>query len=63
MNKYQQKFYGVSPGPCDRLGCRLDSCYGWDYCRQAREVATHEDWELMKRAVFGEISDFKEDSE
>ncbi len=35
---------------CDRLNCRLASCYGWDLCRQAREALTDEE---RKRWVEG----------
>ncbi len=27
----------IVPQVCDRLKCKLDCCYGWDLCRQARE--------------------------
>jgi len=48
----KEKMCGISPGPCDRLGCHIESCYGWDYCRQAREIATKEEWKIMINALF-----------
>jgi len=50
--KIKKGMYGASPGPCDRLGCHIESCYGWDYCRQARAVATKEEWKLMVDTLF-----------
>ncbi len=33
----------IVPEVCDRLKCKLDVCYGWDLCRQAREWLTREE--------------------
>lgn len=30
----------IVPEACDRLKCKLDSCYGWDLCREARAELT-----------------------
>lgn len=30
----------IVPEVCDRLNCKVSICYGWDLCRQAREVLT-----------------------
>jgi len=30
----------IVPEVCDRLNCKVSSCYGWDLCRQAREALT-----------------------
>jgi len=54
MNKSEH--YGISPGPCDRLNCNLPSCYGWDYCRQARQEMTKAEFELMWTKVFGVVT-------
>ena len=33
----------IVPEVCDRLKCKLPSCYGWDLCRQARAELTREE--------------------
>ena len=33
----------IVPEVCDRLGCKVDTCYGWDLCRQAREKLTEDE--------------------
>ena len=42
----------IVPEVCDRLNCKLDSCYGWDLCRQAREEATDKEWEKLWAELF-----------
>jgi len=37
----------IIPEVCDRLGCRIEACYGWDLCREAREECTDEEWEKL----------------
>lgn len=44
----------IIPEVCDRLGCKLASCYGWDLCRQARAEATDEEWEKLCSELFKE---------
>jgi len=44
----------IVPEVCDRLGCKVAFCYGWDLCRQAREEATHEEWEKLVSELFKE---------
>jgi len=34
----------IIPEVCDRLNCKVESCYGWDLCRQAREECTENEW-------------------
>jgi hypothetical protein len=42
----------IVPEVCDRLHCKISSCYGWDLCRQARAEATDEEWKRLIH-VFG----------
>lgn len=46
------KLKPIVPQVCDRLGCRIDSCYGWDLCRQAREEATELEWRTLCDVLF-----------
>jgi hypothetical protein len=41
----------IVPEVCDRLNCKIPSCYGWDLCRQAREEATDEEWDRLVNAL------------
>jgi len=41
----------IIPEVCDRLHCKIPSCYGWDLCRQAREEATDEEWARLVDAL------------
>jgi hypothetical protein len=41
----------IVPEVCDRLHCKIPSCYGWDLCRQAREEATDEEWAKLIDAL------------
>ena len=44
----------IVPEVCDRLGCKVAACYGWDLCRQARREATDEEWEKLVSELFKE---------
>ena len=47
----------IVPEVCDRLGCKVTFCYGWDLCRQAREEATPEEWEKLCSELFKEAEE------
>lgn len=42
----------IVPEVCDRLGCKVEACYGWDLCRQARAEATDEEWDKLWSELF-----------
>jgi hypothetical protein len=42
----------IVPQVCDRLQCRVASCYGWDLCRQARDEATKEEWDKLLKELY-----------
>lgn len=42
----------IIPNVCDRLHCKIDSCYGWDLCREARAEATEEEWDKLIKELF-----------
>lgn len=42
----------IVPEVCDRLDCKIDSCYGWDLCRQAREECTDAEWKKCIAGLF-----------
>ena len=44
----------IVPEVCDRLGCNVEACYGWDLCRQARAEATDKEWERLWSELFRE---------
>ena len=44
----------IVPQVCDRLKCRVASCYGWDLCRQARDEATKEEWNKLLKELYEE---------
>jgi len=35
----------IIPEVCDRVKCKIPSCYGWDFCRDAREELTEKEWD------------------
>jgi hypothetical protein len=49
------KVGAIVPQVCDRLKCRVASCYGWDLCRQARDEATKEEWALLLGELVKEV--------
>lgn len=44
----------IIPEVCDRLNCKIEACYGWDLCRQARIEVTHAEWAKLTSELFKE---------